>query len=259
MPFHLSEPSYKSLYVEIIAQGGAVLSNATAFIAQVGGGTRFLVTNRHVVTGVHQETGKPLSKTLGIPGALRVWFSSTADRAYREKVEIPLFLDEEPAWIEHPTLGPKADVVALRLPAERSDLLFEPYAVKQVESGSLEPAQMVSVVGFPFGERTAMGFAVWATGFVATEPDFDHGGQPVFLIDCRSRSGQSGSPVVLHHGYHAKSANSIGFKPWTELLGVYSGRINDESDLGRVWKTYALEELLVYAEALRPPRRDAPA
>lgn len=259
MPFLLSEPSYKSLYVETIAQGGADLSEATAFLAQVGGGTPFLVTNRHVVTGIHQESGIALSKTLGIPGALRVWFSSTADRGYREKVEIPLFDGDEPVWIEHPTLGARADVVALRLPAGRSDLLIEPYAVKQVESGSLEPAQMVSVVGFPFGERTGMGFAVWATGFVATEPDFDHGGRPVFLIDCRSRPGQSGSPVVLHHGYHAKSANSIGFVPWSELLGVYSGRINDESDLGIVWKAHLLQELLWYAESLPPPAHHATA
>jgi hypothetical protein len=29
-----------------------------------------------------------------------------------------------------------------------------------------------------------------------------------------------------------------------EVLGVYSGRINDQSDLGIVWKTSALKEIL---------------
>ena len=35
------------------------------------------------------------------------------------------------------------------------------------------------------------------------------------------------------------------------LLGIYSGRINELSDLGIVWKTYAIVELLVYANALK--------
>ena len=109
---------------------------------------------------------------------------------------------------------------------------------------------MLSVVGFPFGERNGGSFAVWATGFVATEPDIDHGGKPVFLIDCRSRHGQSGSPVILHHGYHAKAANSIGFQVSSELLGIYSGRINEQSDIGIVWKSSVIVELLQYANAL---------
>jgi hypothetical protein len=84
----------------------------------------------------------------------------------------------------------------------------------------------------------------------ADRPGGDGSRRPVFLIDCRSRPGQSGSPVVLHHGYHARAANSIGFRASSELLGVYSGRINEHSDLGRVWKSSMIVELLQYANSL---------
>jgi len=34
-----------------------------------------------------------------------------------------------------------------------------------------------------------------------------------------------------------------GHAVW-KLLGIYSGRINDQSDLGMVWKTKAIVELV---------------
>jgi hypothetical protein len=50
-------------------------------------------------------------------------------------------------------------------------------------------ADAVSVVGFPFGLAGGGRFAIWATGFQATEPIADFGDLPVSLIDCRSRQG----------------------------------------------------------------------
>jgi len=32
--------------------------------------------------------------------------------------------------------------------------------------------------------------------------------------------------------------------PVTNLLGVYSGRVNEQSDLGRVWKVQAVRDIL---------------
>ena len=213
-------------------------------------GAPYLLTNRHVVTGRHQDTDIALSPSLAIPSSLIVWYSSKAGRGLCAEVEVPLYVDGDPMWIEHPEYRESADIVAIQLPNDREDVLVEPYVALPFQHDKIEPAQMVSVVGFPFGERTGRSFAVWATGFVASEPDIDHGGKPVFLIDCRSRTGQSGSPVILHHGYHAKGANSIGFVPSSELLGIYSGRINDKSDLGVVWKSHAIVDLLMYASSL---------
>jgi len=48
-----------------------------------------------------------------------------------------------------------------------------------------------------------------------------------------------------------------------EFLGVYSGRINSESDLGRVWHVSVIEEIYNVAEednkarvALKSPQKD---
>ena len=110
------------------------------------------------------------------------------------------------------------------------------------------PADAVSVVGFPFGLRAGGSLAVWATGFVASEPDIDYNSLPVFLIDCRARPGQSGSPVIAY-----RSAGTVGMadgsaavfsSPVTRFLGIYSGRINDQSDIGMVWKAAAIKELV---------------
>jgi hypothetical protein len=249
MGFRISQPSFQSLYVESQARGNKI-GTGTAFVVAAEVGDSFLLTNRHIVTGRHQDTGELLSKVTGAePDSLLVWHNASTELGHFVSVDVPLYDGEMPLWIEHPTLGPKADFVALRLPV-RSDIKTYPYRAKYLSHMEIEPAQTVSVVGFPFGERTGRSFAVWATGFVASEPEIDHGGRPVFLVDCRSRPGQSGSPVILHRGYRNEVAESKESEIMSELLGIYSGRINEDSDLGIVWKTYAIIDLLMHANAL---------
>jgi hypothetical protein len=83
---------------------------------------------------------------------------------------------------------------------------------------------------------------------MATEPVADFADLPVSLIDCRSRQGQSGSPVISFRsgGMVAMSdGSSAAFAgPVWRFIGVYSGRLNAESDLGIVWKAAALTELI---------------
>ncbi len=102
------------------------------------------------------------------------------------------------------------------------------------------PAETVSVIGFPFGLTTTGKLPVWTTGFLAQELDLVTEEKPIFLIDCRSRQGQSGSPVTAYRVSNYKVINGekittqISPKISWEFLGIYSGRINPESDLGRV-------------------------
>lgn len=249
MGFRISQPSFQSLYVEMQARGNRI-GYGTAFVAAAEVGDAFLLTNRHIVTGRHQDTGELLSKTSGaIPDSLLVWHNASTELGQFVPVEVPLYEGKSPLWIEHPTLGSAADFVALRLPT-RTDINVYPYRAKHLAHMEIAPAQTVSLVGFPFGERTGPSFAVWATGFVASEPEIDHGGRPVFLIDCRSRSGQSGSPVILHRGYRDTIVDATEAEIMSELLGIYSGRINEGSDLGIVWKTCEIVELLTHATML---------
>jgi Trypsin-like peptidase domain len=249
MPCHISTPSAQSLYVEIRANG-LQIGNATAFAVLGPKGNHFLVTNRHVVTGRHQITGDPLDKKhSAIPDELVVWQNSAAELGFFIPVPLPLQRNGQNTWTEHPTLGSAADIVAFPV-TESTEVRLLPYRLDAFVHGRMHPSQRVSVVGFPFGERIGQSFALWATGFVASEPEIDHGGRPVFLIDCRTRPGQSGAPVIHHEEVDTMFAASDGGNETlsnTQLLGLYSGRINEQSDIGIVWKTYAIAELVAAA------------
>ena len=252
MPFRISQPSFQSLYIEMQANGNTIACG-TAFVASSSSGANFLLTNRHNVTGRHQDTGKLLcQKTAAVPDALLVWHNSSAGLGEFIPVDVPLIEGDSPQWIEHPVLGANADFVALPI-ATRQDIALYPYRTEYQAHMHVEPTSTVSVVGFPFGERTGASFAVWATGFVATEPEIDHGDRPIFLIDCRSRKGQSGSPVIRYQNGGGLLTHENGVEvasPVCRLLGIYSGRINDDSDLGVVWKAYSIAELLDHASTM---------
>ena len=75
---------------------------------------------------------------------------------------------------------------------------------------------------------------------------------PAFLIDSKTRQGQSGSPVIYYSesGFdpHYKDGENIGKAVWgcpfMREVGIYSGRINKDSDLGYVWKWEVIKEIL---------------
>jgi hypothetical protein len=243
----IEKPSVQSLLLEMRVNGNS-LAVGTGFTAVSRSGP-VLITNRHNVTGRHQETGQPLSPTGGIPdevvilhnvgGSLGTWTPVT-ERLHDAS--------GKPLWHEHPTLGAKADFVALPLTNLASVQIYEYDLTDTGPNIAVKPAEIVSVVGFPFGMTAGGAMAIWATGFVASEPELDFANLPVFLIDCRSRPGQSGSAVVAHRagGMVAMSDGSSGVfnGPVTKFLGIYSGRINDQSDIGIVWKASAIATLI---------------
>lgn len=250
MPINITEPSVKSLFLQMQFQGQP-LSTGTGFIAQSARGP-VLITNRHNVTGRHQATNQPLSDTAGIPNEVAILHNSeTGLGNWTSRIE-PLLRNDTPLWIEHPLLGARADFVALPL-TQTDGVKLYPYDLADAGARiTIGPAEVVSVVGFPFGLQAAGlagGFlAIWATGFMASEPEIDYDNLPMFLIDCMSRPGQSGSAVIAHRNGGMVSltdGSTAAFPgPITRLLGIYSGRINDQSDLGMVWKAQAILQLI---------------
>ncbi|WP_449493627.1 hypothetical protein [Caballeronia sp. M23-90] len=117
------------------------------------------------------------------------------------------------------------------------------------------PAEPVSVIGFPFGQSSVERFPIWATGFLAQELSLVTPENPTFFIDCRTRQGQSGSPVIAFRAgsYRQRQADKMASiitpKPVWEFLGIYSGRINNESDIGRVWHVSAIANAYAVAAA----------
>jgi hypothetical protein len=239
-------------WVKIITGSGFVVSHLGGY---------WLVTNGHVLTGRNRVDETPLGFA-ALPSRLRVSFSVVRGNevigAYSNSVDL-YANDGRAIWQVHPTAGRKYDVVAMPLPPAShwkypgmpsgASIRYIPYsAAEPADPMRVEPATDLSVIGFPY-ELSAGGAAlgVWSRGTVASEPGIDYGEEPCFLIDSRTREGQSGSPVIAYWQGTRVSADGsvlVGTGSGWELQGIYSGRISEQSDLGRVWKRSVIREVI---------------
>jgi hypothetical protein len=97
-------------------------------------------------------------------------------------------------------------------------------------------SQHVSVVGYPYGLRGSFDLPLWTSGAIASEPALLHLYRdmeyPLFLVDSRSRSGQSGSPVVtVRQPLSPTNENGnleVAIGPRWQLVGVYTGRVPED-------------------------------
>lgn len=249
MKIIIQEASVKSLFIEIRVQNRR-LGTGTGFIIMSKAGP-LLITNRHIVTGRNNITDEVIGET--IPDNILVHFTIPPKPGLVEwrGFIIELYDDFVPLWYEHPNLGKSADFVAIKLPKtiiDQAELhaweIEEPDENRKIFLG---PTEIVSIIGFPFGQAAGGLFGIWTSGFIASEIEINYNQLPLFLVDCRSREGQSGSPVIVHRKGSATMANGgIGILQGeiNYLLGIYSGRINKDSDIGMVWKVSAIKELV---------------
>jgi hypothetical protein len=252
-PIRIAEPSVQSLFVVAMCKG-LELGTGTGFVVEHDGAP-YLITNYHVAAGRSPADGQPRHPSGAVPDTLRVLHLMPPRQSHIEwqhRDERVLEPDTDRAlWLHHPVHSRRVDVVALPLRnTEGVDL--HPY---DLTDGGLKlktgPSEGVSIIGFPFGITGGGAFAIWTRGFIASEPDVDLDDLPSFLVDARTRPGQSGSPVIAYSGggtHTAMGGIVIGGGPVTNLLGVYSGRINDQSDLGMVWKVQAVRDILAGQE-----------
>lgn len=245
------------------------LASATAFIVEWKQ-TQYLITNWHVVTGRNADTNECLDKKhAAIPNRLMVRFHAKGNLGSWTSIDIPLFDEHElKTWREHP-LGKEIDVVAIALPPEvtsRIGIHSLDLALANIDMLAT-PALPVSVIGYPLGISVGESWPIWKTGHIASDPDIDfQPGKPAFLIDATTRSGMSGSPVVLRLDSYSKSDGSqiLAGGIATRFMGIYSGRVHEDSEIGRVWRPFVLSELLqgklIFDEVTRrvPPGRLAP-
>ena len=253
-PIAIAEPSVQSLFVVPLCNGNE-LGSGTGFVV-VQDEQPYLITNYHVAAGRSPVTGQPLHPSGAVPDTLRVvqLLPPSADRVqWHGRDERVLEAETERAlWFQHPVYGRNVDVVAVPL-HNLDGVELHPYNL--TESGLVlktGPSEGVSIIGFPFGITGGGAFAIWTHGFIATEIQMNFNNLPCFLIDARTRQGQSGSPVIAYSSGGAHSVTTgvaISSGPVVNLLGVYSGRINDQSDLGLVWKIQAVRDILTAQQA----------
>ncbi len=264
-------PSAQSLLLRLEGYGND-LGPATGFVARFRD-QHFLVTKWHVLAGRRPDTGQPIhEKTGAVPDTVVIAHHVAGQPGRWRDVREPLYDDDNgaPRWLEHPGLGRKVDVVALPLTDTAETDLYA-YDLENLGSPVLwGVSSPLSIIGFPLGRSVGglsgtgtgtatitPGFAVWLKGWVASEPDIDYEDLPLFLIDARTREGQSGSPVIFYDdggGFVSFADGSVQGgtgKEVTRLVGVYSGRISEDSDIGRVWK---LKAVLEVASGVRPSR-----
>lgn len=243
----LQRLSLSSLLIEM-HWNDHLLASGTGFFASLGAKS-YLVTNRHNLSGRHAETNEIMSSRGVTPTHVRVRY--LVDWSLRfEKSTYPLLSTdtEEPLWLEHAYYGRKVDVVALEVPSLPG--LVQPVVTQEGEIDRFFVAvnEDVAVVGYPFGSLDAAGTAIWARGTIASEPEIQFGELPRFVIDSRTRTGMSGSPVVMFAAsgtFHPSGGGTaVAGGPVQQFLGVYSGRISPESDLGYVWHASVLREIL---------------
>lgn len=248
-------PSLESLFLEL-RFGDKVLSSATGFVVSVGT-VSLLITARHVMTGRHPDTGHPLSAHAGTPDRVNIYHNGANKDArgvdtVARVTEMLVDADQLPLWIEHPNLGADADIVALPL-TMLSGVQLMPVDVSEPKNPiSCRPSEMVSIVGYPFGKTGTASAGIWSTGFVASDVNTPWNGKPVFLVDIRTRTGQSGSPVFAYRiGACLRADGSITFSgPKSaayNFLGVYAGRIHCDSDIGLAWNAATVRELISHA------------
>lgn len=240
---NLNAETFKSLHVKACAgQAHAEVGTATAFILSMDG-SDYLITNWHVVTGKHPASLECIRSDAVVPDVLGVsYLSAPLSAATSWVVQYEPLYDEEgaPRWLEHPLLRNQFDVVALPL-AKAVGTYRYPYVPDEAaKQFMIAPSDVLSVVGFPFGLSGGNGTAIWVSASVASEPEVNLGSLPRFFIDARTRQGQSGSPVIFYRSggvFVDVNGQNIGRPgPHRQLVGVYSGRVNSQSDLGFVWK-----------------------
>ena len=238
--------------MQVIGPAGTVQGSATGFVLRDADRSPYLITNRHVVTGQNSLHKLQVHGNAPVPSALRIPMHHSQHPGTWRPVVLDLGdPDGRPPWREHPSHGPWMDVIALPLGNVLEEEGLALYDYPQTRPvARMELGTELQVIGFPvrfdpIHDGAPLG--VWTRGTIAWPPRQPWRNLPALLIDCRSRPGQSGSPVVFsasEFSSYRRADGRIGTGPVQELIGVYSGRINDDSDVGVVWKRDAVREIV---------------
>lgn len=249
--------SMASYYVDIL-YNDIKLSNATCFFTKIKDNL-YLVTNWHVVSGRNADTKKCLNKMGSVPNKLRVYVPKENDDStfcYSDDffMDVELFDQEgNQLWYEMQKGNRMIDVAIIPL----KDVKGVCTTIEQAEEPfneqvGFEIASEIYIIGFPFGKQTGY-VPIWKKASVASEPELEVEELPYFFADTATRSGMSGSPVIL---YKDRPAVLISEKEekisrhWTKFIGIYSGRIGadceekGDAQLGRVWKASVIQTMI---------------
>ena len=245
--------SFRVAKLEVLAQDTSTpLADATGFFCEFRG-CIFLVTNWHVVAGRHYQTRLPLHRSQALPGSLNVHTHVAKQLADEHSApssstvfKIPLS-DKHgmPCWLEHPLYGDDIDVIAIEVSsriANCSRLYRIDLAIELARDTHLSVMDQAFVTGYPLSASTTPNsFPIYKSGTIASEPNvFDS--QPRIYIDGKTKTGMSGSPVMVKHDARNQRTQRLDDTAdnGLEFVGIYSGRDRQErtefeAELGIMW------------------------
>lgn len=269
--------SLTTVLTQVVDARGTTLATATSFFYETSSSELYLITNWHNVT-----SRNPARPRQSLTGAVPCFLRIRLHRKQQQEADKPYFINisdiaeedlpinsengDEPLWLEHPKHRFKVDVVGI--PIADSVKFKEEYEINVVNKWNAyhddyEPEAMddVFVVGYPWGLSSSRsrgeGLPIYKRGSIASDPIVDYSRLPCILIDCRTTSGLSGSPVIASRSGifmpEGKFSANTTIGTVSSFLGVYSGRlIGDEptseqgreiSEIGMVWKATALRAI----------------
>lgn len=236
--------SVRSLPLTLIASGTQI-GTGTGFIVLVGN-YPYLVSNFHVLAGRHAETLQPLDRFARIPDTVHILHHRKNMLGSWIAKEERLVGPEGKSRLLVNTCG-GVDVAVLPLDSLDDVAVYETDLSLRSTPIRLQPAEQVSIIGFPFGNASWGGFPIWKSGMIASDFDLDYMGKPQFLVDATTRPGMSGSPVYARRygSYQNESFTTVLTMGTSDrFLGIYAGRIDEQSEIGRVWRPSTIIEIL---------------
>jgi hypothetical protein len=236
-------------------------------------GQLFLITNWHCLSGRDSFNKENyIQRDTSIPCKVEFDYYERCGENYSKKSkEINLYESSKPIWLVHNKFKEKIDVCAINLTKicaldfknviniecgriySKYDLDQDLEELQYLYPSVSEEVFVLCSIRLKNGLESNL---IWKKASVASEPwfyaDEKH---PFFYIDCASRSGMSGSPVLYFGKRFVGSAGELvdlSFErnsAYVFLAGVYSGRDQIPEDehtftLGRVWRNDAVIELL---------------
>jgi len=210
----------------ILLKGDKIVSQGTGFYYELRGSSQdtilFLVTNYHVLTGYSPKETKPpkgdniifyLHKDVKNPGDIK-------------QIRFPLFTKNgKPIWLSSKEF-PQADIAIIPLTASLYDdvkvsVISEDWAKGDIK---VRPTSTITLIGYPYGYYDKKNWLpVWKTGSIASEPDVDFEGKPLFLVDISAFPGMSGSPAfAIAYGAYETIAGPTTVGHVQKFLGIYA-------------------------------------
>lgn len=256
----------------------------------------YIVTAWHNLTGRHSETLRPISLTMGVPNNLvasiaQLFQTPQGRGSGRIPFIIPIEDSTNAKYFVHPLGWPRIDVAVIPIdPYETYDCDFRtidgPISAKMTMMGETDggigqviqpiqdcigsfgriaiqadkliyPGDELFVLGYPRGITDYSLEPIWKRATVASDPQSGWNKESKFIIDCASREGMSGAPVISFSKTGRIQVGGmvhIGDGPSAFLQGIYVGRVIDsssraedrffEAQIGTVWKQAVIDEII---------------